>query len=197
MLIRTRWARAIIIQQSRLNRWSGRGRSRYETDVKSELINRPILCENIHWIFRIVWLVISGAESFGFDYLATRITSQNNGIWFELYNRSPSSKKIIVITVEYVYSMTTEQPLVYSVVQEEGYAKRREYISQTTGVKRGQLSHRWLQPPAHAGVSLADLSPLKMEVICSSETSVHTRSTRRHIHGIYYFIIIGGVGLSP
>jgi hypothetical protein len=38
-----------------------------------------------------------------------------------------------------------------------------------------------LQPPAHAGSSLADFSTLKMEAICSSETSVHTRSTQRHI----------------
>jgi hypothetical protein len=35
--------------------------------------------------------------------------------------------------------------------------------------------------PAHAGSSLADFSTLKMEAIRSSETSVHTRSTRRHI----------------
>jgi hypothetical protein len=39
-----------------------------------------------------------------------------------------------------------------------------------------------LQPPAHAGSSLADFSTLKMEAIRSSETSVQsTRSTRRHI----------------
>jgi hypothetical protein len=38
-----------------------------------------------------------------------------------------------------------------------------------------------LQPPAHAGFSLADFSTLKMEAIRSSETSVHTISTRRHI----------------
>jgi hypothetical protein len=38
-----------------------------------------------------------------------------------------------------------------------------------------------LQPPAHAGSSLADFSTLKMEAIRSSETSVHTKSTRRHI----------------
>jgi hypothetical protein len=38
-----------------------------------------------------------------------------------------------------------------------------------------------LQPPAHAGSSLADFYTLKMELIYSSETSVHTRSTRRHI----------------
>jgi hypothetical protein len=31
------------------------------------------------------------------------------------------------------------------------------------------------------GFSLADFYTLKMEAICSSETSVHTRSTRRHI----------------
>jgi hypothetical protein len=37
------------------------------------------------------------------------------------------------------------------------------------------------EPPAHAGSLLADFSTLKMEVICSSETSVHTRSTWRHI----------------
>jgi hypothetical protein len=38
-----------------------------------------------------------------------------------------------------------------------------------------------LQPPAHAGSSLADFSTLKMEVIRSSETSVHTRTTGLHI----------------
>jgi hypothetical protein len=38
-----------------------------------------------------------------------------------------------------------------------------------------------LQPPAHAGSSLEDFSTLKMEAIRSSETSVHTKSTRRHI----------------
>jgi hypothetical protein len=38
-----------------------------------------------------------------------------------------------------------------------------------------------LQPPAHAGSSLANFSTLKMEAIRSSETSVHTGSTRHHI----------------
>jgi hypothetical protein len=32
-----------------------------------------------------------------------------------------------------------------------------------------------------AGSSLADFSTLKMEAIRSSKTSIHTRSTRRHI----------------
>jgi hypothetical protein len=38
-----------------------------------------------------------------------------------------------------------------------------------------------LQTPAYAGSSFSDFSTLKMEGIRSSETSVHTRSTRRHI----------------
>jgi hypothetical protein len=38
-----------------------------------------------------------------------------------------------------------------------------------------------LQPPAHAGSSLADFYTLKMETIRSSETSVYTISTRRYI----------------
>jgi hypothetical protein len=37
------------------------------------------------------------------------------------------------------------------------------------------------QPPGHSDVSLAGFSTLKMEAIRSSETSVHTRSTRSHI----------------
>jgi hypothetical protein len=38
-----------------------------------------------------------------------------------------------------------------------------------------------LQPPAHAGSSLADFSTLKYEAIRSFETSIHTSSTRRYI----------------
>jgi hypothetical protein len=41
---------------------------------------------------------------------------------------------------------------------------------------------RW-QQPAHIGSSLADFSSLKMEATRSSETSVDTRSTWRHIPG--------------
>jgi hypothetical protein len=37
------------------------------------------------------------------------------------------------------------------------------------------------QPSGHAGSWLADFSTLKIEAIHSSETSVHTRCTRRHI----------------
>jgi hypothetical protein len=38
-----------------------------------------------------------------------------------------------------------------------------------------------LQSPAHGGSSLADFSTLKMEAIVSSETSIHTRTTRHHV----------------
>jgi hypothetical protein len=40
---------------------------------------------------------------------------------------------------------------------------------------------RYMQLPAQAESSLADFSTPKMEAIRSSETSVHTRSTGRHI----------------
>jgi hypothetical protein len=48
-----------------------------------------------------------------------------------------------------------------------------------------------LQPPPHAGSSLADFSTLKMEAIRSSEMSVHTRFTQRHIpqDGILHFAL--------
>jgi hypothetical protein len=39
---------------------------------------------------------------------------------------------------------------------------------------------RSLQPPANGRSSFANFSILKIEAILSSETSVHTRSTRRH-----------------
>jgi hypothetical protein len=49
-------------------------------------------------------------------------------------------------------------------------------------LKGRKIRERSLQPPAHAGSSLADFSTLKMEAIRSSETSVKsTSSTRRHI----------------
>jgi hypothetical protein len=49
-----------------------------------------------------------------------------------------------------------------------------------------------LPPPVHAGSSLADFSTLKIEAIRSSETSVHTRSTRRHIpeNGILQYEVL-------
>jgi hypothetical protein len=46
--------------------------------------------------------------------------------------------------------------------------------------ERGSRVSRWLQT-AHAGSSLTDFSTLKLKASRSSETSVHTRSTRRQI----------------
>jgi hypothetical protein len=56
-------------------------------------------------------------------------------------------------------------------------------------------SYSCLQPPAHAGSPLEDFSTLKMEAICSSETSVDARSTQRHIPeddilNIYLFVYL-------
>jgi hypothetical protein len=48
-----------------------------------------------------------------------------------------------------------------------------------------------LQPSAHAGSLVADFSALKMEAIYSSETSVETRSTGRHITEDGILLIIG------
>jgi hypothetical protein len=45
----------------------------------------------------------------------------------------------------------------------------------------GRMYRLHLQPPAHAGFSLGDFSTLKMEALRFSETSVYSRSTRRHI----------------
>jgi hypothetical protein len=46
---------------------------------------------------------------------------------------------------------------------------------------RTNVSEECMQPPARAGSCFADFSTLMMEAIRSSETSVHTRSTWRHI----------------
>jgi hypothetical protein len=43
------------------------------------------------------------------------------------------------------------------------------------------MSRLSLQALAHVGSWLADFSTLKMEAMLSSKTSVHTRSTWRHI----------------
>jgi hypothetical protein len=66
--------------------------------------------------------------------------------------------------------------------------KNKRYI---TGYATVYKAMSRLQPPAHAGSSLAGFSTLRMEAIRSSETSVHTRSTRRHIpeDGILHYNI--------
>jgi hypothetical protein len=58
---------------------------------------------------------------------------------------------------------------------------RRTYRLHLQGRKICEQGNSSLQPPAHAGSLHADFSTLKMGAIRSSETSVHTRSTRRHI----------------
>jgi hypothetical protein len=55
------------------------------------------------------------------------------------------------------------------------------YILCELTFRRNDWAWLSLQPPAHAGSSLAEFSTRKMEAVRSSETSVHTRSTRHHI----------------
>jgi hypothetical protein len=57
---------------------------------------------------------------------------------------------------------------------------RRVDVMCTDNLVARRFTHD-LQPPAYAGSSLVDFSSLKMKAKHSFETSVHTRSTRRHI----------------
>jgi hypothetical protein len=80
--------------------------------------------------------------------------------------------------------------LVWIYVSEEGIASifRVEHLRARNQCEQVAASWACLRPSAHTGSSLADFYTLKMEAIRSSETSVHTRSTRRHIPegGILY-----------
>jgi hypothetical protein len=49
--------------------------------------------------------------------------------------------------------------------------------------ERGTSASRWFQ----TGSSLMDFSTLKTEAICSTETSVHTRTTRPENSNLYIF----------
>jgi hypothetical protein len=72
---------------------------------------------------------------------------------------------------------------------------------QGTKIRPGGTSlSRCLQPPAHAGSSLADFCTLKMEAIRSSKTSVYKVFTRCHIpeDGILHELLgLITLGCSP
>jgi hypothetical protein len=57
----------------------------------------------------------------------------------------------------------------------------REFLCKVWGFHSRDYEECHLQPPGHTGSSLADFPTLKMEAILSSETSVNTRPTQRHI----------------
>jgi hypothetical protein len=70
----------------------------------------------------------------------------------------------------------------------------KPYCEKTPKWTSNRLQHvfDWwlsLQPPAHSSSSLADFSTLKMEAIRSFKSSVHTRSTWRHVpeDGIFLY----------
>jgi hypothetical protein len=77
-----------------------------------------------------------------------------------------------------VFTAVTMKNAVFSDV-----APRRSCVNRRfRGTYRLHLQGRKIcEPPAHAGSSLTDFSILMIEAIRSSETSVHTRSTWRHI----------------
>jgi hypothetical protein len=72
-------------------------------------------------------------------------------------------------------AMTMKNAVFWDVASCRSCVNRRFTIERRTSVSMT------LKSPTYAGPSLEDFSPLKMEAIRSSETSVHTRSTRRNI----------------
>jgi hypothetical protein len=73
--------------------------------------------------------------------------------------------KCLVLSLKWVLYTKTDWP-----------TDQRSNITLTLTLIRGPR-----QPPAHARSSLTDSCTLKMKIICSSETSLHTISTRRKI----------------
>jgi hypothetical protein len=66
------------------------------------------------------------------------------------------------------------------------HGHRCESLKSYTVFLYGEATHqhtRWIKTlqTSHPGSSRTDFSTLKMEAICSSETSVNTRATQRHI----------------
>jgi hypothetical protein len=57
----------------------------------------------------------------------------------------------------------------------------RKFRERGTSLSRWLQTELSLQSPAHIGSSRSDFSTQKMEAIYSSETSIHTRSTRLHL----------------
>jgi hypothetical protein len=96
------------------------------------------------------------------------------------------------VRYEVFKAVTTKNAVFWDVAPSRSCANRRfggKYCIHLQGRKNPrERNHReqmaavcCLQQPDRAGSSLADFSTLKMDVTHSSKTSVHTRSTRRHI----------------
>jgi hypothetical protein len=108
-----------------------------------------------------------------------------------LCNSSFSNHPTILCKIEVFTAVTMKKAVFWDVSSCRNCVNRRfggTYCLHLQGRKMRELGtsvNRWdlssLQQRAHAGSSLADFPTLKMEAIFSSETSVYTISTRRHI----------------
>jgi hypothetical protein len=84
--------------------------------------------------------------------------------------------------IDLVWTHVSEEHIASIFRVEKSRARnQREQVAADLATRRCFYWWLSLQPPVHAGSSLADFSTLKIEARCSSETSVHTRSSRRHI----------------
>jgi hypothetical protein len=96
----------------------------------------------------------------------------------DLSGNSASLRVPVLIELPAFLVFVTENRIPVCEIKESTVVKNQQLIILIFVVFDCQLN---LQPPAHAGSSLADFSTLKMEAIRSSETSVHTRTKWCHI----------------
>jgi hypothetical protein len=88
------------------------------------------------------------------------------------HDNAPAHTALLVLEFRAMDSIPVLPQLTYSLVLSP---------RQFSLLPKIKITLKRMQPFDHAGSSLADFSTLKMEAISSSETSVHTRTTRRHI----------------
>jgi hypothetical protein len=87
----------------------------------------------------------------------------------------------IIIIITYIHTIISHITCVVAYSQRKHAMYMKNAVFWDVAPCRCCVNRLSLQPPAHAGSSLADFSTLKMEAIRSSETPVHTRSIRCHI----------------
>jgi hypothetical protein len=114
--------------------------------------------------------------------LGAAVTLAFDTLFLTVIIRTKPATGLVITTLNYLGPCAPGCSKMASLkIQKSNYFtdSNENYVSCVVKKNKKDLS---LQPPAHAGFSLADFSTLKMEAICSSETSVQfTRSTRRHI----------------
>jgi hypothetical protein len=86
-----------------------------------------------------------------------------------------------ILRIEVFTAVTMKNAVFWDVAPCTSCVNRRFGGTYRLHLQGRKIRENSLQPPADAGSSIADFSALKMEAIRSSETSVHTICTRRHI----------------